>query len=272
MRPDGKPPADKVEERAAELGRLVVIDSDAFRPDGDGASKKLCNVMLALAVVYNDLRDLELWHEETLRCRAGSHENYNRLCGEWGGMLMHSWRLLIGLLHELGVLLRKNSKVLDEPFFVESVLSRLPPDSRHMWERVRELAESQRPQRKETVKRLDRILHAVRNKTAFHYDVKALAKAYAERFPSGARELRRTPFVSLGDTVFARRFFFADAVVQTSLETYAAKAGFPFAPSVSGALKDLAMSLALILQSFIEARRLDPWKPFEEHAWQEEAG
>ena len=243
-------------ERAAALGSIHGFDSNALRA-GDGVSQELCDLILAFALIFNDCRDILLWHEET-QGEAPKAQALNRLSGEYGGTITHTFRLLAAVLHELGELVQKNSQVLNDPFFRDKVLPKLDKDARERWERLEALARG-----KKAEKPLDDLLYYLRNKSVYHYDAPDLRPAYDRKFPPGSSERAEQPLVSVGNTVRGTRWYFADAVAYDLLESEAATRGLaPLGPKLSKALTDLVVTLARIVEAFLQART--PWTEFRE--------
>lgn len=257
--PKSAPPPRTIRERADELGQIYAFDSDAFRGDKE-ATQELCDAMLALAVASNDCRDLLLWMDGLMEEKPSLPARLNRLYGEHAGTTLHTFRLLAGLLHEVGEVVRKNSRAFNESFFRKKVLGKLGPQGLEMWSRVTALATGKKVQ-----KQLDQLLDLLRNKAAYHYDGDELRKAYGRRFPTGSRDREKTPLAARGSTVFANRFFFADAAAQEVIEGEATGRGLmPLAAKMSVALRDFSMTLAVVIDAFIEARTKGKWKQFVE--------
>jgi hypothetical protein len=253
------PPPRSAKDRASQLALIFTFDSDAFRADAK-VPQELCDAMLALAVAFNDCRDLLLWMEGLLDEMPPRPPKWNRLYGEHGGTTTHTFRLLAALVHEVGEVIRKNSKAFNEPLFRREVLERLRPRSLAMWRRVTSLATG-----KTLNKPMDLLLELLRNKSTYHYDPKELRKAYERRFPSGTADRKKKPLVSLGDNVYGTRFYFADAAALEIIEEEANARGLmPLAPKMTEALRDLSMTFALVLRAFIEGRTRDKWKAFAE--------
>src|SRR5262249_32701179 len=133
-----------VAERAATLGPLRSFDSDAFRPDAI-VSEDLCYLVLGFALLYNDCRDVLMWHEDLMR--QTPERKLNRVCGEYGGSITHTFRLLIGIVHELGELIQKRGRALNDPFFQMKVLPKLDKEQRARWEQIHDLAFQKKAQK-----------------------------------------------------------------------------------------------------------------------------
>jgi hypothetical protein len=262
MKEPPPPPPRTIEERANTLGPIYAFDPDAFRGDNE-ASQELCDAMLSLSLVFNDCRERLLLMERLVYEMPDAPPppaNLNRSVGEHGGATVHASRLFVGLVHEVGEVIRDNGRALNEPFFQDKVIAQLPPRALEMWNRVKNLALGKKPD-----KAMDELAEFLRNKTAYHYDGAALREGYDRRFPSGSRERTKQPLVSLGNTVYGRRFYFADAVAANLIEQGAHERNLaPFGPKMSEILRDLSFTLALVVEAFIVARTRGKWRPFPE--------
>jgi hypothetical protein len=248
-----------IADTAALLAPLQSFDSDAFRGDAE-VPQELCNTILGFALVFNDCRDLLLLSTD-LQEQGTDEIVLNRYFGEHGGGMTHVFRLLIGVVHELGEFIRENGKALHEPFFEKQVLPKLSTEHRAMWVRVRDLAQGG----KSGVKMMDDLLDFLRNKTTYHYDGAELFRGYEARFPSGATAKNRQPVVSLGARVRNTRFYFADAVAYDLIEEGAESRGLmPLGPKLSNVFLELCTVLGRIVEVFLQARR--PWRDFAEES------
>jgi hypothetical protein len=248
---------NSIEERAKGLASLLAFDSDAFRGD-DEVPQELCDVVLAFAIVFNDCRDILLWHVELTAGLTPPPQPLNRASGEQGGVITHTTRLLVAILHELGELVRKNGKVLHDPFFEQKVLPKLDKEQRIRWERLRDLAQGKSP-----AKSMDDYLDFLRNKATYHYDAEDLRPGYERCFPHGSEKPREQPLVSIARDLRSTRFYFGDATAYNVLEHSAAERELvPLGPPLSAALADLMVTLAKIVEIFIQARK--PWREFKE--------
>jgi hypothetical protein len=245
-----------VEERAKALGSLQTFDSDAFRGDGE-VPQELCNVVLAFALVFNDCRDLLFWLDDLLAV-APTEVKISRFFGEHGGGMTHVFRLAAALVHELGELIHKHGKWLHHPFFETRVLAKLDKNQRAGWDRVLDLAHGRAGERA-----MDQFLKLLRDRATYHYDAEDLTAPYNRRFPAGATEKLKQPYVSRGMRVRNVRFYFADALPFDLIEQEAASRGLmPLGPRMTEILTDVSTALASVVEAFIQARC--PWHDFAE--------
>jgi hypothetical protein len=197
-----------------------------------------------------------LWSDELLRARPTT-TRLNRYQGEIGGQTYHCLRILVGVLHELGEVVRKSTTTMNHPSF-RALVNRLPKKEQAMWKRVRDLSVG-----KKAEKVADELLKALRNTTAFHYDRKEISAGFDRRFPSGSVDRQQQPLFTRGKTVQSVRLFFADAAATEALDAQIkARRVERFGKKLSAILIDVSKTIALLVEAFIEARSGS--RPFEE--------
>lgn len=192
--------------RIGDLANLESFDPAAFEPGGK-VSQDVCNFVLTLAVIYNDLKDL-IYTDVALQTQ--SPETPFKITRHWGaynGLRFHVWRLMVGLFHEVLELIRRSNKVLEDSFF-KSVLSQLPREERDIWQDFVSVACE-----KQTATVESRFALLVRNKLVFHYDPKEIHRGYHTFFSSGSHGAERA-FISRGMNMNETRFYFADAATR----------------------------------------------------------
>jgi len=194
------------QEECAKLEALETFDPAAFEGD-EKVPQKLCNLVLALAVIYNDCKNIIYaahLHKESKP--TGTHE-LNSVWGAWSGINWHLFRLMISAVHELFGLIKDNEDVLTHEFIVK-VVKQLPPSSRKSWESLTTAA------RGATAKdEFGHMLLRIRNQIVFHYDPKGIIAGYKREFLSSIRTQDRA-YISRGLSMDTSRFYFADAAVQ----------------------------------------------------------
>ena len=194
---------NNVVKNIGDLAPLESFDPAAFRGD-ETASQDVCNFVLALALVYNDLKDLISAHVMLLSQKPGGSFRISRLWGDCTGIELHLMRLMVGLLHEIIELVKGSDKVLQDPFF-QSIINLLRKEERNIWHSLVKVA-----QEKQTAVPEGRFAFFVRNKMVFHYDPKAIYWGYNTFFNSGTHGAERA-FVSRGNEMATTRHYFADA-------------------------------------------------------------
>jgi hypothetical protein len=191
--------------RIDDLANLESFDPAAFEADGK-VSQDVCNFVLTLAIIYNDLKDL-IHADVTLQTQAPKTPfKISRHWGAYNGLRFHVWRLMVGLFHELLYLIRRSNKVLEDSFF-KSVMFQLPKEERDIWHDFVSVAFD-----KQTATE-SRFALLVRNKLVFHYDPKEIYRGYRTFFSSGSHGAERA-FISRGIDMKETRLYFADAVTR----------------------------------------------------------
>ena len=168
----------------------------------------LCNLVLALALIFNDLNDLHVAGEILRDAEPEAPQRKTRKWGTWNAMDSHSFRIVAGILHELLSILADNRAQLEHPIFV-SITKQLSAMARTAWASV-VAASDQAALPKDP---LGKSLVFIRNKAASHYDPKAISLGYRHHFFESGRTSERA-YISRGDMPWQTRFYFADAAVQ----------------------------------------------------------
>ena len=185
---------------------LKSFDPNAFVENAD-YSQDLCDVILGLAFLYNDLKDTLAVIEALMNTQPGDVKDFY-LSPEWGeymGRDMHMFRHHVGLLHEVLEFIHENNAVFQTAQF-QSIIKILPFDRRLEWEDIHGAATS-----KKVTGDFGKQLVIMRNNAAFHYNAKEIGKGFREYF---IRPNAEPAFMSLGKSILTSRFYFADAAGQ----------------------------------------------------------
>jgi hypothetical protein len=222
------------------LGELESFDPLAFIAD-DVFSQDVCDLVLALAIAYNDYKDLILGHQilQGLYDELEDLTTPTRELGQGSGISIHLYRLLAGFLHELYELIASSSSVVNSVGF-QRVLKVLPAAARDAWRDLVEAVDAAGPKGSA----LGRMMFFARNKVSFHYDRKEIGRAYRERFTTPPGQV---PYISRGTAMANARFYFADAAGEAYLRLSADEAtakefftaGFPLLHQVNHALREI---------------------------------
>jgi hypothetical protein len=191
----------------AKLAPLEKFDVSAFIAD-DTATQGSCDFVLALAVVFNDIKDLVLAENLLLSVWPENATSATPECGSAAGLHLHFFRLLFGVLHELLNLIRQEAGAQANPMF-RKVIRLLPKRQAKAWAALvtaSKITTSADPDVK--------YLLLARNKVAYHYERKAIGQGYRRAFAS----TNETTFVSRGSSIETSRFYFADRAVQSYLQ------------------------------------------------------
>ena len=189
-------------EANARLAPLETFDPNVFVSDAE-FPPEMCHFVLALAVVYNDLRDLMVAYMCLEPILPPMNTGPTPAVGNVMGVSVHLMRSFAGVLHEAFELIRSNSDVVESAKF-KQIVSNLHPEARESWLALAAVAEG-----KAISSPLTKMLLFARNKVAFHYDPKEIARGFRLAFIGTGRE----PYVSRGQSMAEARFYFADAAV-----------------------------------------------------------
>jgi len=232
-------------EIVAGLGRLQSFEASAFVGD-DEWPQGVCDLVLSLAVAYNDLRDVILAHSLMDAVFPADPQTPTPELGHFNGLVTHLVRLQAGIAHELLVLVQ-NQKAARNASAFTSLVGKLSPSGRLAWDQVVAVAEG-----KPGTGPLGDFLFFARNKVAFHYDPKELRKGYRASF---TEDPSRKPFFSHGGSMALTRFYFGDAAV----DTYMRKSADPvtverFFGGDDQLLRSVHMALHELVTRFLLAR------------------
>jgi len=182
-----------------------------------GGDDALAQLVLALAVVFNDLKGV-LYASRRLGQSKPVAAEVTATMAQHRGMSGQVVRWLSGLRQELMKLLGAHRAVVRSRGFgllVESV----PKSARAAWDALEGVAMAA-GREKEDKKSTAWILQRLRNQVAFHYAAPAFAKGYRHHFfAKEMSDVNRQAVFSDGDSMEGTRFYFADAAAQAALET-----------------------------------------------------
>src|SRR6202035_1181449 len=102
-------------EEVASLVPLEAFDSSAFLGSTD-VPQNVCDLVLSLAVAYNDLRDV-IFARLLLTNVRPAQAVISPECGQYGGLMIGAVRLQVGTVHELLKLIAKSQAVIEHTAF-----------------------------------------------------------------------------------------------------------------------------------------------------------
>lgn len=193
------------QEECATLEPLQTFDPAAFEGN-ENVPQRLCNLVLALALIYNDCKNTNSAALLLNDCKPAGKPEINAAWGTWAGTNWHLYRLMISAVHELLNLIRDHQDVLSHEFLVK-VIKQLNPASRKSWESLTAAASGATPKDD-----FGHMLLRIRNKVVFHYDPKEIFRGYKRHF-LGTTGSQDRAFISRGLNMGTSRFYFADAAV-----------------------------------------------------------
>lgn len=236
-----------------KLAPLEYVDADVFE-GRDAKEQEVCDFVLTLALVQNDLKDL-LWAFGELRARAPKGFELSTEAGQLNGMAQHCVRQLYALHHELLKLVKENPDPQSHAVF-EKVISRISKGSRLHWEKIVATANL-----KPADDVLSKLLVVVRDSIASHYfGTKILARGFKKHY-DGTGPTGKKLFVSRGVNAISSRFYFVDGAAQGALEYLAKDATKASVADRLGELTGATLgAINAIVTRFMEDRA-GAWKP-----------
>lgn len=232
------------QHEVAKLSPLESFDASAFIAD-DQLTQECCDFVLALALVFNDFRDL-LLGDQLLLCEAPADQmTPTAALGAFGGAHLHFIRLLLGAIRELLYLVKNASSVRDGALF-RTVSKKLSKATRKSWGKVVAAAESSASTDTDI-----KFLIMARNTVTYHYEAKAIGRGYRRAFADGTVD----PYISRGTNVASTRFYFADRAAQSYLEhAFDGQVPERYFLQNSDLLLDIAFSLNEIVTRLVAVR------------------
>ena len=193
-----------------KLADLETFGPQAFVGD-DEVPQEVCDLVLALALAYNDLRDptrAQLFINSVIPSTAGQ---LTKESGDHCGMITLWRRVSAGQLFELLVLIEKHRTAIEDPVFAR-LRKQLSPEARDAWDSLVAVAIN-----RSAVGTHGKVLLMIRHKVGFHYDSGEIARGYMRRIIEGAQD----PFISRGGSMESSRFYFTDAAAEEPVMDYA---------------------------------------------------
>jgi hypothetical protein len=191
----------------SELAALEELPPAAFRSSAT-CPQEVCDLVLALAAVYNDFHDIAFSHMLLHEVEPTVPQSPTTEWGNYGALFASVLRLRCGVIHELIDLVRHSKRAANHPYFQAYVAS-LGTDTVYAWKAITDVAFGQ-----PRADPLGSALLLVRNKVAFHYDPKELGRGLASHL--GANPKHRL-FVSRGGSLRSTRFYFAGAAAEQAI-------------------------------------------------------
>jgi len=115
----------------AKLQQLETFDPSAFIAD-EKATQAVADLVLALALAFNDLKDLLLADSLLLTQAPPDLETPSNQLGMFSGAHYHFYRLLLAFLYELLYLLQQNASIRASATFAR-LEKQLPRGARQAW-------------------------------------------------------------------------------------------------------------------------------------------
>lgn len=234
---------------------LESFDSAAFI-SADNEEQKVCNFILALALIHSDFKNITWAWSYLLKSKSRKPNDKTTYTGHWLAFYNHLLRLECALYHELFNLIEENKRILEHPLF-KKTLSQCSKDTRDAWTSLVSIVihgDTEFEPFKKTVL-------LIRNKMTSHYsDLKDIAKGYKAFFVDAS--INGDPVMARGNTLRKTRFYFADAVIQQNFVIKANNDFESFAQQLGEVSVKVLIFLNIIVERFIQARNF-PFKKYE---------
>jgi hypothetical protein len=245
----GKGAADKT-----QLAPLTKYDPTKILPTV--GQDPLASFILALALVFNDLKGLMLWRDAVLPTKPAGQFEVTPAWGQWVGLEQQSVRLVSAQLHELFELIKEFKSVLITDEF-RNLLRKCPSSVRTQWQSIVSIALSEGTARNDFAQ----LLAEIRNWGAYHYNqpkrlVAGFRRCFLKNPPKPATEYA---LASVGDTMGMTRFFFADAAMEVAIEEASTKrmAHERFRKEMHSTVRAVNHSLSHLVQAYIKRAEVE---------------
>jgi hypothetical protein len=218
-----------------------------------GLKDKLGELVLALALAYNDLKDAEYALYQTNQLRARSQLAPLAEFGQLNGMRNHALRRMTVVAHEVLERLRKDLIIIKTSGF-QALVAKLPSSHHADWLKVLDVVTGadRKPNAQDSVSQL---LEKIRHNMGSHYQPGGILKGYLEYF----RTLDPTrhadkAVVSIGNRMETTRFYFADAAAAGAIVAQLAITNDDYNMRLGKICERLNMVLYGIVRAFVETR------------------
>lgn len=238
----------------ALLVEMESFDKEAFLEE-DSDKRKVCSFVLALAVIYNDLKDLQLYHQLLGRSKPDGEFTFRKDWGEYNGLSLHITKQSSSLVHELLGFIDHHKHIVEGRYF-QDIFNKVNKRGRLAWGSLVNTSDE-----KARCTKYDDIIFSIRNKVSFHYDAKEIMAGYEYHFlQSQYKDI--PPLLSRGNQMESSRFYFADAAAGGYVDAKRERTSQQnFSEELNKLLDDINYALYNIVVTFIQQRGY-AWRPF----------
>jgi hypothetical protein len=246
---------DKNPQSVYTLAPLEYFDPRVFI-SSDKDEQKVCNFVLALALIYNDYHDL-LW-------ASGLHlENppVAKLSGERGhymGLHFHILRLIYANFRETMYLISGHQDVLSNSMF-QRVVQSLNKEEKKYWTALVDVSLGRNTETTD----FNKFLGLIRNKLTFHYSaIEPLMSGFRQYFLDDKNQKVNDAFISRGKSMSTTRFYFADAAIGGAFNCAWAGKEKEFAIHSSEYARNIRTAIYGVVTHFIQNVRRAAWQEY----------
>jgi hypothetical protein len=236
-----------------ELAPLRRFDPKKVVPEA--GNDPLATFLLALAVVYDDLKGLYLLRSSHLKSKPPDKE-ISANAGQWRGMDIQLERYVIALVHELMVLMEVFA-IQANGHDVSAWMTKAPASVRTKWQNLVRIATGAKAKGGDAI--FSKTLLQIRNSIASHYyQPKTLVAGYRKHFFTAQKSAsNEAAYASLGKNMEETRFYYADAALQAAITNLSGNIGEKeFARRVRKVVDDINESLEYVLRRHLELHEI----------------
>ena len=245
-----------IEESLKNLNPLETFDKNVFIGD-DQYSQDLCSFILALSLIWNDTKNILSFYEYIKELKPKEIEfsdpkdmPIKPIWGEISGFEIYLEKTLIALIHELFFLIRNSKNVIESKCF-KSICKQLHQNCRDSWNIIILYAFGQA----DSKTALGKALLMIRHKIANHYDKNEILKGYKKKFILDSN----LPYISRGNSMIEKRFYFADAAAQEYYMSQKEKLTLDeFYKNINLIKNSINLAIQNLIETFIQRR--SAWK------------
>jgi hypothetical protein len=226
--------------------------SDLVRPQG---SDRLQSFLLALSVVFNDLKGILLFQKAYAHLKPAANE-VSPQAGEWRGLEIQLQRYTLALVHELLTLIQTFEAEASGPE-VNEWMRDAHPEIRSRWQRLLRVATGRNTRGDPA---FTKVLVQIRNNISSHYyQPKVLVAGFRRHFFEAPKTaMNDVAFASVGRNMEQTRFYFADAALQAAMGKLSGSLGEKgFARRARRTATDINETLAHLLTKYIEPAKTE---------------
>ena len=193
-----------LEEFFDSLSPLETFEKEVFLGNEE-YSQDLCDFILTLSLIWNDAKNISIFHDTVQKHRPSEEEFQNPsdmpITPEWGefcGIYIFIEKSMVALIHELFSLIRKSKDILDDPVF-QNILRQMHRGCRDSWNTIVEYVNGGANSKTQ----LGKALLMIRHKITSHYDKGEIFKGYHRKFIEDSW----IPYISRGSSMPQQRFY-----------------------------------------------------------------
>lgn len=217
--------------------------------DETRSSKKANAFIIALAAVYNDMKDLFWMYQILVDNKPPDVTVRNETTGQFAGMGNFVLRHLIGLFWEFLTLIKENKDVFNEES-ITCAEGRLGPESKAFWKSLKDLAITEKAVLPEKQQEIVECLVVIRNSVSFHfYHTKNFINGFNQYVTAAGSEA--AVYASYGDQMEKTRFYFADAATQYQMMKYMKDKGAEDS-EIIGFIGMMNQALRFLIEAFLD--------------------